>query len=171
MLQVCIMGGHDGRLQPEKKIYLTMFGGVELTRPTVARQILTYRKKQSDGDFKPSRHIFITLFGGVDIKSPTLSEEFIDLRELLQSGQISLREWEVCMSDVAKFDSSISAFTFAGGFSESELPSEKEEIDSLAVQQYLGTISEQVIDILKFGVGQKDVDRRSTLRKALQVSV
>lgn len=171
MLQVCIMGGHDGRLQPEKKVYLTLFGGVELTRPTVARQILAYRKQQSDGSFKPSRHIFITICAGVEIKSPTLSEEFIDLRELLQSGQLSLRDWEVCMADVAKFESSITALTLMGGFSETELPSEKEEIDSLAVQQYLGTIPEQVIDILKFGVGQKDVDRRSTLRKALQISV
>lgn len=171
MLQVCIMGGHDGRLQPEKKVYLTLFGGVELARPTVARQILAYRTQQSDGSFKPSRHIFITICAGVEISAPTLAEEFIDLRELIQSGQLSLRDWEMCMADVAKFDSSITSFTLMGGFSETGLPSEKEEIDSLAVQQYLGTIPEQVIDILKFGVGQKSVDRRSTLRKALQISV
>lgn len=167
MFQVCIMGGHDGRLRPEKKIYLTLFGGMELTRPTVARQILAFRKKSPDEVYRTSRQFFLTICGGVDINSPTLAEEFIDFRELINSGELTLNDWENCMADVARFESSIGSLTLMGGFSEIGLPTEKEEIDKLAVQQYLGNIPEKSVEILKFGIGQRDSERRATLKRAL----
>lgn len=171
MLQVCVMGGHEGQLRLEKKVYLTLFGGVELTRPTVARQILATRRESPAGKFNIPHQYFITVCGGVDIYSPTLAEEFIDLREMIRNGELSVNDWEACMAEVARFEASIGSLTLMGGFSEAGVPSEKEEVDKLAVQQYLGNIPAEAVEILKFGIGQKGTERRATLRKAMTVAV
>ena len=44
MIQATIFGGHEGRLRNDKSIYLTLFGGCELTCPTLARQVLAERQ-------------------------------------------------------------------------------------------------------------------------------
>jgi hypothetical protein len=94
MVQVTIFGGHDGRLRYDKWLYITLFGGCELVRPTVARQILMSRQAASPERPKQRKPFFLTLFGGAEITSPTLAEEFIDLRELISSGLLTLSDWD-----------------------------------------------------------------------------
>ena len=167
MIQFCIMSGYEGRIRPEPKIYVTFMGGCDLKRATVARQILTQRLHEREGKTRAPRQFFLTVMGGVDITCPTLAEEFIDLREMINSGALSMDDWDRAMSDLGRSDVSIASFTFMGGFAENELPSEEQEIESLAVQRHLGTISDSAGQVLQFGVGRRDAERRATLRQAI----
>jgi hypothetical protein len=105
--------------------------------------------------------------GAVDIKCPTLAEEFIDLREMINNGTLSMDDLDRAIADLGRSDVSIASFTLMGGFSENALPEEEEEIESLAVQRHLGTISDSAGQVLQFGVGQRDAERRATLRRAV----
>lgn len=167
MIQVCIMGGHEGVIRPEPKFYFTLMGACELKRQTVARQILAQREQQRAGVTKPPKQFFLTMMGAAEIKSPTLAEEFVDLREMIQSGALSLDDWDRAMADMSRTDVRIASFTLMGGFSEMVLPSEEEEIEGLAVQRHLGNIPDHAGEVLTFGIGRKDVERRATLRRAV----
>lgn len=167
MFQVCIMSGHEGVIQPEKKFYLTLMGGCDFTRPTVARQILARKEQMRQGISERPTQFFFTLMGGVDIKSPTLAAEFLDLREMVRSGVLSMSDWDAAVADLGRFDVSIGSFTLMGGFADGQLPSEANEIDSLALQFHLGNIPEQSLRVLQMGIGQKDPERRATVRRAL----
>lgn len=167
MFQATIFGGHEGRLRFDGWFYLTVFGACELTRPTVARQLLAQRQAEQEKRPRVRRPFFLTIFGGVDIKSPTVAEEFIDLRETIDSGLLSMNDWDRAMADLGCLDISVASFTMFGGFEEYKLPSENEEVDSLAIQRHVGNISESVGEILQFGIGQGGAERRATVRRAL----
>jgi len=167
MIQFCVMGGYEGRIRSEAKVYVTFMGGCELKRATVARQILTQRLHEREGKTQAPRQFFLTIMGGVQITCPTLAEEFIDLREMINSGALSMDDWDRAMADLGRSDISIASFTLMGGFAENELPSEEQEIESLAVQRHLGTISDSAGQVLQFGVGRRDAERRATLRRAI----
>jgi hypothetical protein len=171
MIQFCIMGGYEGLIRPEKKVYITLMGGSDLKRPTVARQILSLRRHESEGPSKPRRQFFLTVMGATEIHSPTLAEEFIDLREMVQSGALSMSDWDRAMGELSRTEASYASFTLMGGFSENELPSDEQEIESLAVQRHLGNISEDAGQVLQFGIGQRDAERRATLRRAILAEV
>ena len=170
MIQICVMGGHEGRMLPERKGYLTIFGSCELTRPTVARQIFARRQRERQGLPPTHMQFFLTICGASEIKVPTLAEEFIDLRDLLASGALDMNDWDRAVADISLSDVSISSFTVMGAFSESELPSEDAEIESLAVQSHLGSIPEGARKVLQLGIGQREGERRATLRRALEVA-
>lgn len=165
MIQVTIFSGHDGRLRFDKFLYLTLFGACEMTRPTVARQLLASRKNKGDGSAVARMPFFLTIFGAAFIKSPTLVEEFVELREMLAAGLLTMDDWDRAMGDMS--DGSVASFTLFGGFDECELPSMDEEVDSLAVQRHLGAISESAGQMLQYAIGQKGSERRSAVRRAI----
>ena len=167
MIQFCIMGGYEGMIRPERKFYFTLMGGAELRRPTVARQILAQRQNAAQGLPKAPWQFFLTIMGGTEIISPTLAEEFIDLREMVQSGSLSMSDWDQAMADLTRTDVSVGSFTLMGGFSENTLPSEDQEIESLALQRHLGNISDRATEVLQYGIGQRNSERRATLRRAV----
>jgi hypothetical protein len=171
MIQFCIMGGYEGVIRPEKKIYITLMGGCELKRCTVARQILTQRQRESEPGRRSGRQFFLTIMGGTEITCPTLAEEFIDLREMVSSGALTMSDWDRVMADLGRAEVTHASFTLMGGFSENELPSEEQEIESLAVQRHLGNISESAGEVLQYGIGQRDAERRATLRRAILTEV
>lgn len=168
MIQFCIMGGQEAVLKPESKIYITLMGGCELRRETLARRILAQRQREREGRPIP-RQFFLTIMGGADIRCPTLAEEFIDLQQLIRAGQLSLADWDKAMSDLGRLDVSVGSFTLMGGFSECELPSESQEIESLALQRHMGNISRDASEVLQHGIGKQDSERQATLRRALLV--
>ena len=170
MIHICIFSGHEGPLRVDKKFYLTLFGGCDLTRPTIARQIQALRRAGTNGQVERPRAMFLTIFGGVDIKAPTLAEEFVDLRELLSSGALTMEEWGRCMAELDRSDASVSSFTLFGGFEECKLPSENDEVESLALQCHLGGVPQTAGHVLQFGIGQRDAERRATIRQALLAS-
>jgi len=190
MIQVTIFGGRDGPYRYDDTFYLTLFGACELTKPTLARQYMIARqhetanpnpqrpptfwqKMESMGSTKPRHGIysakpfFLTVFGAVSIKNPTLAEELVDLQELIRSDELSLEEWDRAMLTLSHLESSCSSFTLFAGFDESELPSEDEEVNSLAMQCHLGNISEPSREVLQAGIGLKDSDRRAVLHRAV----
>lgn len=170
MIQVCIMSGHEGRLRPEKKIYFTLMGGMELTMTTLAKQMLASRQHGPDGKPLQQRHFFLTIMGGVDIRLPTLAEEFLDLREMVRSGAMSLSEWDRCIAELGRSHMHISSFTLMGGLGEGLPPSDDIEIDSLALQRHLGNIPERAGQLLQLGIGQREAERWSAVRQAVQAA-
>jgi hypothetical protein len=170
MIQITIFSGHEGRLRPDKYFYFTLFAACELIRPTVARTILARRQQAPGTPVHVPRPFFLTLFGGVSLKAPTLAEEFSDFRELINSGLLTLGDWDQVLASVAQPEASCSSFTMFGGFDECELPSENEEIEALALQRHLGVISPGAGQVLQLGIGQRDSQRLATLQRALHTS-
>jgi hypothetical protein len=168
MFHVTIMSGYEGIIRPERKIYLTLFGGADFKRATVARQLLARRAQQREHVSGPPRQFFLTICGGVEIKVPTLAEEFLDLRELMHSGALSMSDWDKALADL-RSDVAIASFTLMGGMSECTLPEESEEIEALALHRHLGNISEPASQVLQYGIGQRDAERRATIRRAALV--
>ncbi len=167
MIQICMFSGHEGVVRAEKKIYITIFGGCELVRPTVAKRIIARRQQQTaESSTKPPMVFFFTLFGCTEIKTPTLAEEFLDLRQALDSRALTLEEWDRAMAELSQLDVSISSLTLFAGFGECELPEETEEIDALALQRHLGNISDKAGQVLQFAIGQRQAERTATIRRA-----
>jgi hypothetical protein len=169
MFHITIMSGYEGVIRAERKVYFTLFGGADFRRATVARQLLAWRQpREKEGGRTTPRQFFLTICGGVEIKVPTLAEEFLDLRQLIDSGSLSMSDWDRAMAELGT-DVSISSFTLMGGMEEGTLPSESEEIEALALQRHLGNISEPASQVLQFGIGQRDAERRATVRRAALV--
>jgi hypothetical protein len=166
MFHICIMGGYEGVILPEPKVYFTLFGGCDFKRRTIARQILARRKQTTEGRQAPPKQFFLTICGGVEVKAPTLAEEFLDLRQLISSGELTVDDWDRAMSEISRSEVSISSFTLMGGLDETALPAENDEIESLAVQRHLGNISDSAGQVLQYGIGQRDSERFATIRRA-----
>jgi len=190
MIQITIFGGREGPYRYDNTFYLTLFGACELTKPTLARQYIIARQHETaspQGQHSPSfwqklesfgttrprygiysaKPFFLTVFGAASIKNPTLAEELVDLQELIRSGELSLDEWDRAMLSLSNLESSCSSFTLFAAFDESELPSEDEEVNSLAMQCHLGNISESSREILQAGIGLKESDRRAVVHRAV----
>ena len=167
MFQITAFGGHDGQFRQERKFYLTICGGLELVRPTIARQLLSRSRSRSSADETPPRPFFLTLMGATEIKCPTLAAEFIDLRELLRSGALSRADFERGLAEIAVQQGSIASFTLMAGFDENVLPEEDEEIDSLAVQCHVGNIDDSSRRILQSGIGRSGAERSAVIQRAV----
>ena len=169
MIQATICAGHEGEMRHDKWFYLTLFAGCELMKPTFARRILTQRYQDND---KADRRkpFFLTLFGGTEIKLPTLAAEFIDMRELLGSGVISPEERDRALAEVGRDQSSFASLTLFGAFEECTLPSDEEEIDTLAIQCHLGNIDTRSREVLQTGIGQREAERRAIVHRAIQIA-
>lgn len=165
MFHITIMSGYEGIIRPEPKFYLTLMGGADFKRATVARQLLA-KRQQPRTDPTPPKQFFLTLMGGVEIRVPTLAEEFLDLKQLIDSGSLNISDWDRAITELGN-DVSISSFTLMGGMEEGTLPSESDEIEALALQRHMGNISEPASQILQYGIGQRDAERRATIRRAV----
>ena len=170
MVHVTIFGGHGGRLQGDKRVFITLFGGTELFRPTLARQLLAQKQAQKEGRLSARRPFLLTIFGGVEITYPTLAEEFLDLRELIASSLLSMSDWDRSMAMLADPSGSVASFTMFGACEENNLPTEDLEVDSLAAQHHLGNISGTAVQALQFGIGQQGSERAAAVKRALMAA-
>ena len=166
MVQVTLFSGHEGRLRYGNQFYLTLFGGCEVMRPTLASQILVDAEDRETRRRTPSP-FFLTIFGGAEIKCPTLAEEFIDLREMLMNRRHDVPDWEKSISLVGREGGAVGSFTLFAGFDECALPSENEEVDALAMHRHLGNLSDAAGQVLQCGVGQRNAERYATVRQAV----
>jgi hypothetical protein len=166
MLQLCLFSGFEGPLTAERKCYLTIFGGCELRRPTLARQLLALRR--ADGGHVPTpRTIFITIFGGTSILYPTLAEEYLDLREAVERGQLDPRQIDFLVAELDRWQSStFLTVTLFASFDEAELPAEEQEIDALALHRHLGRIDSTAGRVLESGIGMRGSQRRAVVQQA-----
>ena len=169
MLKVTIFAGSEVRLRMDGTLYITVFGGCDATRPTLASQVATRRQQGESRLSVLPRPFFFTVFGGVDIKSPTLAEEYLDLRDLLSSGVMAADQCERAIAELNHADSQTSSFTLFGGFDECCVPSEDEEVEALALHRHLGNIPDAAAQVLQYGVGQRDAERYAAVRRAMYV--
>ena len=65
---------------------------------------------------------------------------------------------------------SVASLTLFAGLDEHVVPSEDEEIESLATQQHLGNIPESAGQVLQYGIGQKGSERIATVKRAVQAT-
>jgi hypothetical protein len=167
MIHFCICGGHDGDLSSEHRVCITVFGACELRLPTLAKRLLEQKHRRKEGLPKRS-HFFITLCGATELKSPTMAEEFIALQDAVDSGALTLAEYDDAIGRL-NGDTGIEcgSFTMMGAFSNDALPAENEEVDGLAINRHLGRITDEAGATLEMGVGQKGSQRSGVLRKAL----
>ncbi|MFQ5413051.1 MAG: hypothetical protein ACE5E6_01195 [Phycisphaerae bacterium] len=167
MIHVSIFGGYQGWLHADKRLFLTLFGATSVQRQTLAKQIIARREHERHGDPLPQRPLFITLFGAASIRAPTLAEEYIDLRDMLDSGALTMQEWDRSLATLARWEPTPASLSLFGGFSEHELPSETAEVDAIAIQRHLGSLSEPAARVLQLGIGQATTDRRAVVRQAV----
>lgn len=142
---------------------LTMFGGTELRRQTLAERIMNLSKTAGR---KPSaweklagtdRPTVITLFGITTIVSPTIIEEYSAVRNLLNSGAITKEE---CMAMVASIsngnaDKEITTVTLFGGCG-FETVNEKKQRKALELAEKAGSITPTVKEELAQAIGCPD---------------
>lgn len=170
MLQFCMFGGYEGVLGAQRRCFVTLFGGCVLKAPTLARQLVAANRGEIRSQ-QQSRQVFITLFGATEIKLPTLAEEFIDLREAVQAGALDINRWSEYVNELDHVHANgFFTFTLFGGLSEMELPSEDEEVESLALHRHFGNIGEDSGRVLEMGVGQNGVNRRTVIQQALRIA-
>ncbi len=171
VVQFCIFGGHDGELRAEQRVFFTMFGGCELKRPTLGRQLLARHESERAGIPPRRPQVIITVFGGTEITHPTLAEEFLDLNELTAKGKVSKAD---CERYFAELDQGhvvdLTTITLFGSFEGATIPKENVEIDALALHRHLGNISDRSGEVLQLGIGLTGSERRSILRQAVSVS-
>lgn len=167
MIQFCIFGGQNGRLSTDPyKIYFTVFGGCELQMPTIATQILAMHRSREQPNTR--RMFFVTVFGSTEIQQPTLVEEFFDAMHAIQSGAIAPAEWDRLAAQLSADDGlRIGSFTLFAGFSSTEMPSEDQELDRIALAYQLGQINDATRQALMLGVGARGPQRVGAIRMAL----
>ena len=81
-----------------------------------------------------------------------------------------MEDWDRALADLSQGDYGVASFTLFGGFDECKLPSEEEEVDSLAMQRHMGNSSENATQVLQHGIGQRDAERRTTIRRAVMTA-
>ena len=106
MIHFTIFAGTETELTANLRVCLTIFGGTDILRPTLAKQILSAKRRSrsdsSGGKFAlRKRCLAVTIFGATSIKCPTLAEEFLDLKALLASEAITSQEWDRAVSRLA----------------------------------------------------------------------
>ncbi len=171
MFHFCIFGAQAGQLSASKRVYITICGGCELKKPTLAKLVLERKRRKAAGLPVYRQHMVFTLFGATEIKLPTMAEEFIDLQDAMQSGHISRHEWEEALVEVTTDDPvRLGSMTICGGFEADELPDENAEIDGLALNRHIGRIPEAAGKTLELGVGQGGAQRMAALKQAITMA-
>jgi hypothetical protein len=94
MFHVTAFAGTTGDMTPAGFTSLTIFGGAELRRPTLAAILLDekQRRRREPGRWERwlgrDENLVITLFGGTSLIPPTAVEEFTALSGMLRSGSL-----------------------------------------------------------------------------------
>jgi hypothetical protein len=171
MIQFCMFGGHTGQFEAARRIHITIFGGCDLIRPTIAKQVSAMKQQGGPQRGGPSRveHFFATIFGGTTLRLPTLAAELLDLQNALRSGELTLADWDR-LSGALTRQENISTLTLFGGFDSDELPGEDKELEDLALNRHLGYISEDASDVLMQAIGHRGPSRAAAARQAASLA-
>lgn len=156
MFRIAIFGGAEHLMGGRKKVYLALFGGMDLYRPTLAKRLLErkYGAGGNRGFLGLSRDIVLVAFGGADVIHPTLADEFVDLRVLLSAGLVKREEWDEAVYRLASGDpEDYAAFAIFGGIG-TRFASKKEERARIEAQYQAGLISEREADQLDSMAGR-----------------
>lgn len=139
-----------------RRIYLTLFAGMELHRPTLAKRLLErkYSPRAGRGWFGLSHDVILCAFGGVEIREPSLADEFVDLRVLLSAGLLTRDEWDEAVYRLAAGDHEDYVSFAIFGAIEAQLASKEEERNRIEAHRQAGLLSEREADRIDAMVGQ-----------------
>ena len=149
MIHFTVFGGTETELTANLRVCFTLFGGTDILRPTLARQILqSKRRSRSEshsGRFALRRRcLAVTVFGATSVQCPTLAEEFVDLKALLASETITRQEWDRAVSRLSEEESAAEfvTLTIFAGFGV-EFPSKSDEIDRIEKHAEMGLVNQR----------------------------
>lgn len=171
MIHFSVFGGHEGQLHPERGLYVAIFGGSTLLRPTLASRLVELRANP-DVAGRIRGYFFFSLFGGITVKWPTLASEYLALRDAILGGALTLNDWDRL---VARFGESgglrAGSFALFGSVEMDQLPGEDAELDDLSMQRHLGALPDFVVDRLMLAVGHGGPQRLAAVRHAVAESL
>lgn len=168
MPQLCMFGGHCGTLGTTADLVVTICGGAELSRPTVAQRVSELRRRGGLGDQRS--YVVITLFGGTSLKWPTLTAEYLALRDALRAGEFTVEDWDRAVAMGAGATIRVNSLTLFAGLNADELPGEDAEVEALATQRHLGQLPDRALDLLTLGIGQSGPQRLAVVRRAVMAT-
>ena len=195
MFHFTIFGGSEVTLTGSRQLILTLFGGTEVRKPTLAKRLIQEKHAQWPG--KPAGQVaaddklhkvqnffdkldsgaggrpgqrsstfLLTIFGGVELKPPSIAEEFMDMRELVSSGMIEPREWDQLVGRMYQMGDLDSISSFTLFAGMGEAAlSEEEEIKKIASATSMGLISGDEEQALRSVVGRDPQQVRMLLRQ------
>jgi hypothetical protein len=174
MIHFTAFGATQAEISPGGFTAVTVFGGAELRRPTLAKRIMQRRAEQRRAPstwekwLGMDRSIAITLFGGTEIIAPTLVEEYAALRNLLTSGAITREECRDMLDSLGREDDGdISRLTFFGACTQ-QSPKASNEKKALDVAESAGMIDAGIRAQLMQAIGcPPDTAAEVVLRAAL----
>ena len=194
MFHFTIFGASEVTLSGQGQCIVTLFGGTEVRKPTLAKRLMQERhalsNRKSDPDYNPNnvdkvlnvlqgntptglprtekrhRTFLLTIFGAVELRPPSIAEEFMDMRELVSSGLIDVDEWDQLVGRLYQMDDldSVSSFTLFGGMGEVAI-NQEEEITKIHSAVGLGLIAEDEARALRSVVGRDPQQVRMLLRQ------
>ena len=101
MFHLTLFAGTEGEIPPVGFTALTVFGGAELRRPTLASQLLYLKNRRERKRSRWARllgtdkNLVLTIFGATVLLAPTLVEEYSALAGLIRTGALTPEE---CLS-------------------------------------------------------------------------
>jgi hypothetical protein len=101
MVTFTLFGGSEVEMQPDSQLVVTLFGGTEIYCPTVTQELIRRTEETSPSspwskrDAMRRSNLYVTFFGGISINRPPLGREYMDLKNLIASGAIDLRDFQV----------------------------------------------------------------------------
>ncbi len=168
-----IFGASEAEITSSGFTSVTLFGGTELRRQTVAERIM---RRRAVAGRKPGiweslvgrdRPLAITFFGVTNIVSPTIIEEYSAVRSLLESGTITGEECMALVGSLASPDSreEITRVTLFRGCGIGPV-SEKKQRKALDVAERSGAISSRTRGELEQAIGCPDRAATSIVARA-----
>ncbi len=164
MFHVTVFGATEGVLPLSDFVSLTVFGGTELVRPTLAQRMLRLKEIRNRPQnfwrrvFQLDKNIIVTVFGGTEIHAPTVMDEYADLRRVLSSGALSAEEGKKLLAEIAEKGGShdlFSALTLFGGCTV-ERPKPAVEKKALEAGRQAGLIGDREQSVLEQVVGRSE---------------
>ncbi len=147
MFHFTMFGGSEAQITTANMTAITIFGGADLKRPTLAQRVLQLAASE-DPESESSirrpgpRSFAFTMFGGTDVKHPLLMEEYSAIHGLVATQLLRREEIQSMIAEILAQDAhyKVGSFTLFGGFSDKR-PNRKAQFRALREGEEAGLIS------------------------------
>jgi hypothetical protein len=170
MFHVTLFSGTTADAAPAGFTALTLFGGADLRRPTLAAELLHLKdgprsRRWLQTLLGTDHNLILTLFGATVLRAPTLVEEYAALAALLRTGAVSRQECHELVDRLATAPSQISTYRTLTLFGTcmTRYPSQAKERKALEAAAASGTLPAPVRAALEGLLGSPAPARRRTL--------
>jgi len=172
MFHLTLFGGTEGEIAPSGFTALTLFGGSELRRPTLASQLLhlknrrEHKRRSWQRLLGSDQNLILTLFGGTVIVVPTMVEEYTALAAVLRSGTVSRDEFTALLQQLTTGGQrGLSRTMTLFGVCVVRHPSPAKERKALEVAAKTGAVTAKARESLETIIGAPPESRAGSLGK------